>query len=94
MLFRSQTGVASYYGPGFHGKTQANGKPYNQWGNSCAHRTLPLGTQILVTNLENNRSINTTVTDRGPYVGGRILDMSIGLKEALGCRDLCRVSIK
>jgi rare lipoprotein A len=91
--FGQQHGIASYYGPGFHGKLTASGTVYNQHGNSCAHRTLPLGTKITVTNLSNGKTSRTVVNDRGPYVPGRILDMSIGLKQAIGCGDLCKVKI-
>lgn len=88
-----QSGIASWYGPGFEGKKMANGHIYRQNGNSCAHRTLPLGTRIKVTNLHNKKASYTIVTDRGPYHGNRILDMSRGLKNKIGCPDLCYVSI-
>lgn len=89
----AQTGTASYYGPGFHGKKTANGETYNMYGNSCAHRTLPLGSKITVTNLATGKQVATRVNDRGPFISGRILDMSVGLKNALGCGDLCSVKI-
>jgi rare lipoprotein A len=89
----AQEGTASWYGPGFHGKKTASGETYNQHGNSCAHKTLPLGTKITVTNLNNGKSVRTVVNDRGPYAGGRIIDLSEGLKKSLGCGDLCKVRI-
>ena len=62
----SQTGIASWYGPGFHGKTTASGVIYNQHDLTAAHQTMPLGTRVLVTNLENGRSIEVVINDRGP----------------------------
>lgn len=75
---------ASWYGPGFHGKLMANGKIYDMNRLTAAHKTLPLGTKIKVTNLENNKIINVEITDRGPYVNGRILDLSKKAAENLG----------
>lgn len=71
-----ERGVASWYGPHHHGKLMANGQPYNQWALTAAHRTLPLGTEIRVRNLNNGLIVVVTVTDRGPYTRGRILDVS------------------
>lgn len=93
IVAKAQTGVASWYGPGFHGKTTANGERYNQNGISCAHRTAKLGSYIRVTNLSNGKTTSVKVNDRGPYSGGRILDMSKGLKNKLGCSDLCKVRV-
>lgn len=83
----SQVGEASWYGPGFHGRLTANGEIYDQDGMTAAHRWLPFGTQILVTNLENGCSVSLRVTDRGPYHGNRILDCSKAAAEALGFID-------
>lgn len=71
---------ASHYGVGdsYHGKTTANGETYNAYGNSVAHRWLPFGTRLKVTNQSNGRSVIVRVNDRGPYVGGRDLDLSYG----------------
>lgn len=90
----AERGTASWYGPHFHGKLMANGKIYNMHGNSCAHKTLPLGKRVLITNHDNGKSVWSTVTDRGPYIAGRILDMSLGLKNKIGCNGLCNVSIR
>ncbi|MDC0336545.1 septal ring lytic transglycosylase RlpA family protein [Pseudodesulfovibrio sp.] len=79
-----EVGKASWYGKDFHGKKTANGYIYNMYGVSAAHKTLPLGTQVRVTNLENNRSVVLTINDRGPFVHGRILDLSYGAAKALG----------
>lgn len=80
----TQTGVASWYGPGFHGKKTANGEVYNQNALTAAHKTLPLSSKVKVTNLENNKSITLRVNDRGPYHGNRILDLSKEAARKLG----------
>ena len=72
----SETGIASWYGPGFHGRKTASGGRYNQNAMTAASRTLPLGTKVLVTNLENDRKVKVTINDRGPYVDDRIIDLS------------------
>jgi rare lipoprotein A len=80
----TQTGVASWYGPGFHGKATASGVIYNQNDLTAAHQTLPLGTRVMVTNLENGRSTELFINDRGPFAKGRIIDLSYAAGEALG----------
>lgn len=82
----SQTGMASYYGvgDGFHGRTTANGERFNAYGLTAAHRTLRFGTCLLVTNLYNGKKTVVRVNDRGPYSGGRILDLSYGAAKAVG----------
>lgn len=79
----SQTGVASWYGPGFHGRPTASGAIYNQHELTAAHRTLPLGTRVMVTNLNNGRSIEVTINDRGPFAKERIIDLSYAAAQAL-----------
>ena len=79
-----ETGIASWYGPGFHGKVTANGELYNQEAMTAAHRTLPMPSLVQVTNLENGRSIRVRVNDRGPYAHGRIIDLSKRAAELLG----------
>ncbi|NIA67747.1 septal ring lytic transglycosylase RlpA family protein [Pelagibius litoralis] len=79
-----ETGVASWYGPGFHGKRTANGEIYNQEDLTAAHRTLPMPTLVQVTNLENGRSIRVRINDRGPFAHGRIIDLSKRGAELLG----------
>ncbi|MGH9314055.1 MAG: septal ring lytic transglycosylase RlpA family protein [Vicinamibacterales bacterium] len=76
-------GLASYYGPGFHGRRTASGEIFNMHELVAAHRTLPLGTVARVTNLANGLSVVVRITDRGPYIKGRILDMSNGAAKAL-----------
>jgi rare lipoprotein A (peptidoglycan hydrolase) len=71
-----QVGVASYYGKKFHGKPTANGEIFNMYKLTAAHRVLPLGTRIKVTHLGNGRWVEVKVNDRGPFIEGRILDLS------------------
>jgi rare lipoprotein A len=71
-----QRGLASWYGRDFHGKKTSNGESYNMYAMTAAHKTLPLGTYVRVHNLENNRSIVVRINDRGPFVRGRIIDLS------------------
>ncbi len=78
------TGQASWYGPGFHGARTANGESFNQYAMTAAHRTLPFGTQVRVTNLNNGRSVVVRINDRGPFSGGRVLDLSKGAASQLG----------
>lgn len=79
-----ETGIASWYGPNFHGKDTANGESFDQNLVSAAHRTLPLPSLVRVTNLENGRSIHVRVNDRGPFAHGRIIDMSRRGAQLLG----------
>jgi rare lipoprotein A len=72
----SQTGIASWYGPGFHGKATASGQTYNQNDFTAAHQTLPLGARVRVTNLENGSATEVSINDRGPFAKGRIIDLS------------------
>ncbi len=71
-----ETGVASWYGPGFHGKATANGEQYNQEDHTAAHRTLQMPAIVRVTNLDNGRSTVVRVNDRGPYARSRVIDLS------------------
>jgi rare lipoprotein A len=71
-----ERGVASWYGPGFHKVRTSTGEPYDMYGMSAAHKTLPLPCYVRVTNLQNGRSIVVRVNDRGPFVGNRIIDLS------------------
>ena len=79
-----QRGVASYYGEGFHGNLTANGETFDMEALTCAHLTLPFDTVLLVKNLDNDREVTVRVNDRGPYVGGRIIDLSRGAAECIG----------
>ena len=71
-----EEGIASWYGPGFHGKTTANGERYNQYAMTAAHKLLPLGTKVRVTHLGNGKSVIVRVNDRGPFVEDRVIDLS------------------
>jgi rare lipoprotein A len=82
-----QKGVGSYYGPGFAGKKTASGKPMKPNHMTAASPTLPLGTKAKVTNRENGRSAHVTVTDRGPYAKGRIIDVSPKAAEQLDMKQ-------
>ena len=91
-----ETGIASWYGPGFHAKSTANGEDYDQDLLTAAHKTLPLPSFVRVTNLDNGRKVVLRVNDRGPFAEGRILDLSKGAAEALGCKNtgLARVRVE
>jgi rare lipoprotein A len=84
---RVQLGLASYYGPGFHGEDTASGEEFDQRAMTAAHRTLPMGTVVRVTNLENGRSVVVRINDRGPYGrnyrNGTIIDLSKGAARRL-----------
>ena len=83
----SEVGIASWYGPGFHGKLTANGETYNQKAMTAAHKTLPLPTLVKVENLENGKSVVVRVNDRGPYSKGRIIDLTEVAARRLGMID-------
>ncbi len=74
--FITETGKASYYGDDFNGKKTANGQPFNKNALTAAHKTLPFGTVVKVTNLSNGKTVTVTINDRGPYAKGRIIDLS------------------
>ncbi|MGQ0666467.1 MAG: septal ring lytic transglycosylase RlpA family protein [Nitrospiraceae bacterium] len=80
-------GVASWYGAQFHGKLAANGEIFNMEALTAAHRTLPLGSMVRVVNLLNGKHVRVRINDRGPYVNGRILDLSYGAATQLGMID-------
>lgn len=76
-------GYASWYGEAFHGRRTANGEVFDMNGLTCAHRTLPFGTRLSVTNTVNGRTVTVRVNDRGPFVSGRIVDLSRGAASRL-----------
>ncbi len=82
-----ETGIASWYGPGFHGQATANGEVYDMNELTAAHTTLPLPSIVRVTNLDNGRTIKLRVNDRGPFVGGRIIDVSRRASQLLGFHE-------
>jgi rare lipoprotein A len=79
-----QTGIASWYGRGFHGKKTSSGETYDMHAMTAAHKTLPMNTMLLVENLENGRKAVVRVNDRGPFVRGRIIDLSYAAAKRLG----------
>ena len=79
-----ETGKASYYGARHHGKKTASGERFDQHALTAAHRSLPFGTRVRVTNLSNERSVVVRINDRGPFVRGRIIDVSRAAAERLG----------
>lgn len=82
-----ERGVASWYGGQFHGKQAANGELFNMQALTAAHRTLPLGSMVRVVNLLNGKHVRVRINDRGPYVNGRILDLSHAAAAQLGMVD-------
>ncbi len=83
----SQRGVASWYGRKFHGRKTSNGEIYNMYAMTAAHKTLPLGVHVRVTRLDNGRSVTVRVNDRGPFVAGRIIDLSYAAARDLDIVD-------
>ena len=79
----TETGIASWYGHPYHGRPAANGEIYDMEKLTAAHRTLPFGTWVRVTNLANTKSVDVRITDRGPFVDGRIVDLSHAAAEAI-----------
>ena len=82
-LSRVVQGTASWYGPGFYGRTTANGERFRQGTMTAAHRTLPFGTRVLVTNLNNGRSVVVRINDRGPFRDHRMIDLAHGAAQEL-----------
>ena len=81
----TERGTASWYGKKFHGKKTSSGERFNMHRVSAAHKTLPLGTYIEVHNLKNDKTLTVRINDRGPFIGGRIIDLSYGAAQKLGC---------
>jgi rare lipoprotein A len=83
----TQTGFASFYGRAHDGKVTASGESFNPEDLTAAHRTLALGSRVRVTNLENGEAVTVKITDRGPFVRGRIIDLSLAAARALGMTE-------
>ena len=83
----TQIGMASWYGGRFHGRITTNGERYNMYKISAAHRTLPFGTLVRVTSLENNKSVIVRINDRGPWIPDRVIDLSYGAAKKIGMVD-------
>ncbi|MDD8025874.1 MAG: septal ring lytic transglycosylase RlpA family protein [Acidobacteriota bacterium] len=79
-----ENGVASWYGPGFQGRLTSSREIYDMEGMTAAHRTLPFNTRVLVTNLENGLAVEVRINDRGPFVAGRIIDLSLAAARRIG----------
>lgn len=89
----SNAQMASWYGGFHHGKRTASGEIYNMYALTAAHKTLPFGTKVEVTNLENNKSVVLKINDRGPFIPNRVIDLSKKANQLIGC-DLCKVNVK
>lgn len=89
-----EIGEASWYGPGFHGRKTANGERFDTYEFTAAHKTLPFGTLLKVTNLANNLYTVVRINDRGPFIKGRIIDLSKASKEAIGMGGTTQVQIE
>lgn len=87
----ASTVIASWYGPGFHGRTTASGERFNQHAMTAAHKTLPFGTRVRVTH--KGKSVVVRINDRGPFIKGRTIDLSKGAARAIGCSGVCRVKM-
>jgi rare lipoprotein A len=83
-VFSSEEGLASWYGGKFQGRRTASGEIFDTRQLTAAHKSLPFGTWVLVTNLENGRSVTVRINDRGPFVAGRVIDLSLAAASAIG----------
>jgi len=90
----AQTGTASWYGPGFEGRKTASGKIFHSQHLTAAHKTLKFGTKVKVTNLHNGKSVFVTITDRGPFVRGRVIDLSNAAKSVIDMKGVAKVSLE
>ena len=88
-----QHGVASCYGPGFHGRRTASGEKFNTHALTAAHKTLPFGSRVRVTNERTGRSVVVRINDRGPYAHGRVIDLSKAAAQAVGLSGVGKVSL-
>ena len=88
-----QSGRASWYGPGFHGRRTASGETFNTNELTAAHRTLPFGTRVRVVNKKTGKSIVVRINDRGPYAHGRVIDLSRASAQAIGLQGVASVDV-
>ena len=93
---KASAGTASFYGKRFHGRTTANGERFNMNAMTAAHKSLPFGTKVKVTNRNNGKSVIVRINDRGPYHGNRVIDLSRGAAAKIGMLNsgTARVSIQ
>lgn len=89
-----EIGIASHYGGKFHGRKTASGERYNQNAMTAAHRRLPFGTRVRVTNARNGKSVILRINDRGPFVRGRVVDVSMAAARQLGFSGLTKVTVE
>jgi len=90
---QAQKGAASWYGPGFHGRRTASGERFDANAFTAAHRTLPFGARVKVTNTRNGRSVMVRINDRGPYAHGRVIDLSKASARAIGLTGVTQVAL-
>ena len=88
-----QRGAASWYGPGFHGRRTASGETFNTHALTAAHKTLPFGARVRVTNERTGRSVVVRINDRGPYAHGRVIDLSKAAAQAVGISGVGQVTL-
>ncbi len=88
-----QSGKASWYGPGFHGRRTASGERFNTNDLTAAHKTLPFGTKVKVTNTKTGQSVVVRINDRGPYAHGRVIDLSKASARSIGINGLAQVAL-
>lgn len=88
-----QSGRASWYGPGFHGRRTASGEAFNTNDLTAAHRTLPFGTRVRVVNKRTGKSVVVRINDRGPYAHGRVIDLSRASAQAIGLTGVASVTV-
>jgi rare lipoprotein A len=88
-----QSGRASWYGPGFHGRRTASGETFNTNELTAAHRTLPFGTRVRVVNKKTGKSVVVRINDRGPYAHGRVIDLSRASAQAIGILGVGSVDV-
>jgi rare lipoprotein A len=88
-----QSGRASWYGPGFHGRRTASGETFNTNELTAAHRTLPFGTRVKVVNKKTGKSVVVRINDRGPYAHGRVIDLSRASAQAIGISGVAAVDV-
>ena len=91
---QGEEGLASWYGHPYHGRATTSGEIYNMYDFTAAHRTLPFGTRVRVHNLENGRTVDVRINDRGPFVAGRIIDLSYSAAQSIGMPGLARVQLQ
>jgi rare lipoprotein A len=93
-IVQGEEGLASWYGRPYHGRRTASGEIYNMYAMTAAHRTLPFGTQVRVHDLENGRAVTVRINDRGPFVEGRIIDLSYAAARAVQMPGVARVRLE